>query len=369
MQELGFINSHNKRQIESFCSNIELVFYLPGDLIIKQGTLNQYFYVIIDGMVEVMYEHQDFEYFDHKKVEKFVAHQKQSPIKSPKTARALLKEGSIDTESNEDNDPKLTNVFLDAIRKAKQVSSQIKVENFDASNVDIPSKQSHKRNTTTEKRINLGGMDLFKDSLETMLPYSKNTLDPKMLTVKSNKVLPFAKFEENKGFSENEENNTENLFNLHLDKRQTDTRKNMSEQEPSTLTLVPNKNYTILNELEKGKSFGEVSLLTNLSATASVHTITSSICARLQKDYFLRFLDNYPEARTKIEEWMNARSDPFFKNMHRIMENVPLVQDLGHDTIRSIIFSLRKHNALKGQTILHLKEISNRCFFIYSGVV
>lgn len=49
---------------------------MNGDIILKQGLLNEYVYFIIEGLVEVILEHNDFEYFDHNKVNQFISHEK-----------------------------------------------------------------------------------------------------------------------------------------------------------------------------------------------------------------------------------------------------------------------------------------------------
>lgn len=39
---------------------------MPNDVIIKQGDIAEYFYIIIDGDAEVCLEKRDFMYFDHQ---------------------------------------------------------------------------------------------------------------------------------------------------------------------------------------------------------------------------------------------------------------------------------------------------------------
>ena len=56
---------------------------------------------------------------------------------------------------------------------------------------------------------------------------------------------------------------------------------------------VQNKRYKIINELEKGDYFGEISLITNLPITASIHTINMTICGVLTKENFMEFLNNF----------------------------------------------------------------------------
>lgn len=72
IRNVGFINRKNMRQIENFVSRISLNLYMPGDIILKQGQRNFTFYYIHSGLVEVIQEKHDFEYFNHKEVEKFI---------------------------------------------------------------------------------------------------------------------------------------------------------------------------------------------------------------------------------------------------------------------------------------------------------
>lgn len=46
--------------------------YLEGDIIIKQGDMNDYFYYIHEGLAEVFMESHDFLYFDYKHVRTFI---------------------------------------------------------------------------------------------------------------------------------------------------------------------------------------------------------------------------------------------------------------------------------------------------------
>jgi len=43
------------------------------------------------------------------------------------------------------------------------------------------------------------------------------------------------------------------------------------------------KNYAVMNELKNGNYFGEISLLTNLSVTASIHTVSNTVWGRVHK--------------------------------------------------------------------------------------
>lgn len=133
------------------------------------------------------------------------------------------------------------------------------------------------------------------------------------------------------------------------------------------LTLV--NNYTTLNELEDGKYFGEISLLSNLPATASVHTVSNTIWAKLHKTQLEDFLEEYAEAKAKLYEGMQIYSDSFFKTLHKILRNFKYFKRLQSSTIRELALKLKKVHAIEQKTIIESKEISRSMYFVYSGVV
>lgn len=73
---ISFINGNHMRQIENFVSNLKISFYLPGDIILKQGCNNDKFYYIHKGIVEVLQHPSDFAYFDFQAVDNFLNHSK-----------------------------------------------------------------------------------------------------------------------------------------------------------------------------------------------------------------------------------------------------------------------------------------------------
>jgi len=68
---LTFINKKNTRQIEKFVLSLELGFYLPDDIILKQGYHNNYFYFVHEGLLEVIQNKSDFLFFNNQEVNKF----------------------------------------------------------------------------------------------------------------------------------------------------------------------------------------------------------------------------------------------------------------------------------------------------------
>jgi hypothetical protein len=71
VNDIDFINSKHMRQIENFVTHLNIGFYMPEDIIIKQGENNKKFYYIHEGLVEVAQHDVDFEYFNFQQTEKF----------------------------------------------------------------------------------------------------------------------------------------------------------------------------------------------------------------------------------------------------------------------------------------------------------
>ena len=63
VHDLSFINDKNARQIENFVRNINIMFWLPGDVVIKQGQRNNRLFYIHEGLVEVGQHKEDIEYW------------------------------------------------------------------------------------------------------------------------------------------------------------------------------------------------------------------------------------------------------------------------------------------------------------------
>lgn len=98
LNKISFLNSKNPLEFESFCENLEVCYFLSGDIILKQGLLNNYVYFIIEGLVEVFLEHNDFEYFDHEKVQKFISHEKKVEKEQKEEIDIIEEQKHIQTE-------------------------------------------------------------------------------------------------------------------------------------------------------------------------------------------------------------------------------------------------------------------------------
>jgi len=66
IKKLKFLNSRTENQIDALWRDLELLYFLSGDIILKQGQKNDYVYFIIEGLSEIILEHNDFEYFNYK---------------------------------------------------------------------------------------------------------------------------------------------------------------------------------------------------------------------------------------------------------------------------------------------------------------
>ena len=103
-----------------------MTFYLPGDIVIKQGEENEYLYFVNSGIVEVILEHRDFAYFHARSVESFIAHSSYEEQVKTKTKKAKGIKGQSPIEVNEEDSKdevvqdKLANVFFEALEKSRQ---------------------------------------------------------------------------------------------------------------------------------------------------------------------------------------------------------------------------------------------------------
>ena len=65
IKSLEFIDENNIRQIESFARHLKIEFFLPGDIIMKEGDIPSKFYFVHKGVAEALIELEDFDYFNY----------------------------------------------------------------------------------------------------------------------------------------------------------------------------------------------------------------------------------------------------------------------------------------------------------------
>jgi len=62
----------NSSQIENFANLIKIATFMPQDVLVKQGDIGDKFFLILDGMVEIVSEFRDFEFFDFEQTVEFI---------------------------------------------------------------------------------------------------------------------------------------------------------------------------------------------------------------------------------------------------------------------------------------------------------
>lgn len=96
VDKLSFINKGDKKEIEKLLINLEHSFYLPNDIIIKQGYFNDKFYFVHQGILEVIQHKFDFMFFDYKEVKShFDNIKKQNPDRVVDNNETIYEEGSV----------------------------------------------------------------------------------------------------------------------------------------------------------------------------------------------------------------------------------------------------------------------------------
>jgi len=70
--------------------------------------------------------------------------------------------------------------------------------------------------------------------------------------------------------------------------------------------------YSIVNELKTGDCFGEISLLTQFKRTATVYTISPTICCRVGKQEFLELVEAHSDLKNKLLKKITDYQDHFF---------------------------------------------------------
>lgn len=68
---LSIIDTRNRVQISKFARELEISYYMSGDVILKQGIRNNTFYFIHQGETEVVMEKQDYEFYNFAEVAKY----------------------------------------------------------------------------------------------------------------------------------------------------------------------------------------------------------------------------------------------------------------------------------------------------------
>lgn len=127
--------------------------------------------------------------------------------------------------------------------------------------------------------------------------------------------------------------------------------------------------HKVINELSESKYFGEISCLTNLPATASIHVISHSTWFRLKKEQFSQFLENFNEWKTVVYETMYNYSDFYFKRTLKILKKVSYFHYLPERTKRKMMFYFWQNKYVSQSIIAHYKEWVDKFSFIIQGSI
>ncbi|CAI2367321.1 unnamed protein product [Moneuplotes crassus] len=381
LKKISFLNPKNPLEFESFCENLEVCYFLSGDIILKQGLLNNYVYFVIEGLVEVFLEHNDFEYFDHEKVQKFISHEKKVEIEQKEDIGIIEEQKHIQTEKN------LTDAFFEALRKAKQ-SPQNERESDDEEEQNDEVIETHNdlltspqlrcykdsQNMTIKENFNSEESCNSVRSIEN-LRLSKTTLNQKI-----NKVVPLKSPrvpDLNLQGSKNElhQGSSPIIVPSIQTRNKLFPTEEQEKEERARVSIINKfsrideaKNYTSLNELKAGAYFGEISCLYSIPITASICSISSTICARMKKEDFVQFLNTHMKCKIKIKKNLAYR-DPYFKTLHKIVSYIPSLKAIPEATIQTICFRLSRVRMMEKKRIIRYLEICRNTYFVFSGEV
>ncbi|CAI2370102.1 unnamed protein product [Moneuplotes crassus] len=340
LHKLSFINRKNKKELEKFCRNLEHSFYLPDDIIIKQGYFNNDFYFLHQGLLEVVQHSCDFMFFDYKEVQATFETKKKREQKEVKSEE-IFEENSLS-----DNNPSTSQPFKRrttyAFNMNKSTNELDEVSDLPdgsiISELSLVKRNSDKMYEDSFSHYNSMAMNRFKKRSTVQFKTAKTrnaaTLDNLLRSPTIKRECSFSRISEIK-----------------------------------TIKSKQRAEHKVINELSCGQYFGEISLLTRLPPTASIHVISTSICFKLRREKFNEFLDNCPDCKRKIKKNIFNYNDFYFKQMHKMVKHIDQFYYLPYDSKRRIIFLCKHIKFNPGERIVIFKQNVPKFWFIIEGSV
>jgi hypothetical protein len=135
--------------------------------------------------------------------------------------------------------------------------------------------------------------------------------------------------------------------------------KSIPTQSESSNTHINHKlvvEHSSFKNNEKYAVMNEISILTNLNATASIHTVNNLVCGRLNKQALVNYFSIYTQSKQKMIENMYKYNDTFFNALSKSIKNSLYFKNLSNRSAMNIIFKMRRVKYNKDTVVVKDKE-------------
>lgn len=150
----------------------------------KQGAQNDSFYYVVKGLVEVIFEHQNFDYFNHKKVKRFMINHNNEKNQNLQTSKNGTNDSSLFAQSEESKE-KLPNEFMNSF-KITRLKEETKEMNSENPEIKVYSGSSHtQQDLKNTPRL---GQSAYEESVEGLLGTQREIKD--VMKTRLGKILP-----------------------------------------------------------------------------------------------------------------------------------------------------------------------------------
>ena len=126
---------------------------------------------------------------------------------------------------------------------------------------------------------------------------------------------------------------------------------------------------TILRELDEGKYFGEISLMTNLKVSATVYAMQYLTCGQIIERKFLQIVKHSAEIKKRLLSRIQKYKDPVLKEYELILRNTFIFKHLQTETLRKLSYLFKQERRMRGQVLIRKRERNDLIYFVKSGEV